>query len=71
VAAQLERKTVLVIDDENLIADRVADILNRNGYDAFARYDSTAAIQTIHDERCPDTVVADVIIPCGCEGRYL
>jgi PleD family two-component response regulator len=51
VAALLERKTVLIVDDENLIADSVAEILNRNGYDAIARYNSTAAMQTIHDER--------------------
>jgi len=70
IVAHAERKTVLVIDDENLIADSVAEILNRNGYDAIARYNSTAAIQTIHDERCPDIVVADVIMP-GIDGIQL
>jgi DNA-binding NtrC family response regulator len=51
-----------VVDDETLIADSVATILNRNGYDAVARY---AALEAIHyvQEHGSDIVITDVILP--------
>jgi DNA-binding NtrC family response regulator len=57
-----EKRRVLVVDDENLIADSVAAILNRNGYAAISRYSGEEAIQSIH-ERCPDIIVSDVVMP--------
>jgi CheY-like chemotaxis protein len=57
-----DRKRVLVVDDEDLIADSVAAILNRNGYSATARYSAKAAIQYVETE-CPDIIVCDVIMP--------
>lgn len=56
------RLKVLVVDDEILIADSVAEILNRNGYDATALYGGAEAIRHVEEE-CPDIVVADVIMP--------
>jgi DNA-binding NtrC family response regulator len=53
---------VLVVDDDNLIADSVAEILNRNGYDAIARYSYRSAVQAI-EEDCPSIIVSDVIMP--------
>ncbi len=53
---------VLVVDDESLIADSVAMILNRNGFSAVAKYSGAAALQSIQ-ERCPDIVVSDVVMP--------
>jgi CheY-like chemotaxis protein len=53
---------VLVVDDEELIADSVAAILNRNGYRATARYNAEAAIQFVEAE-CPDIIITDVIMP--------
>jgi DNA-binding response OmpR family regulator len=60
--AAVLRPHVLVVDDESLIADSVVTILNRNGYDAVARY---AALEAIHyvQEYGPDIVIADVILP--------
>lgn len=57
-----DRKRVLVVDDEDLIADSVAAILNRNGYSVTARYSAKAAIQYVETE-CPDIIVCDVIMP--------
>jgi CheY-like chemotaxis protein len=53
---------VLVVDDESLIADSVAMILNRNGYRAIAKYSGTDALQSIK-EQCPDIIVSDVVMP--------
>jgi CheY-like chemotaxis protein len=62
-----ERRTghssrVLVIDDEAVIADTVTEILNLNGYDAEPFYSGEAAIEAAR-KRCPDLVLADVIMP--------
>jgi CheY-like chemotaxis protein len=62
IAGDRVRLRVLVVDDEGLIADSVAEILNRNGYEATARYSGKTAIQYVEEE-CPDIVVSDVIMP--------
>jgi CheY-like chemotaxis protein len=59
-----KRQTVLVVDDESLIADSVAEILNRGGFDASAKYTSKAAIG-FAEEQCPDILVSDVVMPGG------
>jgi CheY-like chemotaxis protein len=56
------QRRVLVVDDENLIADSVAMILNRSGYTAIARYSGTDALESIR-EQCPDIIVSDVVMP--------
>jgi CheY-like chemotaxis protein len=61
-AAPAAGPRVLVVDDETLIADSVAEILNRNGYDATALYSGADAIRRVEQE-CPDIVVTDVIMP--------
>jgi CheY-like chemotaxis protein len=63
------QQSVLVVDDEELIADSMAEILNRNGYSATAKYSGVAAIQ-FAKEKCPDIVVSDVIMP-DCNGVQL
>jgi len=57
-----ERPRVLVVDDEAIIADTLAEILNRSGYDAIARYSGRTALDCI-EELCPAIVLSDVIMP--------
>ena len=56
------RPKVLVLDDEHIIADSLALILNRSGFDAVAHYDGASAIEFIHRE-CPDILLSDVVMP--------
>jgi DNA-binding NtrC family response regulator len=65
----LERPSVLVVDDEHLIADSVTEILTRNGYDAIARYSGESALECI-EQKCPDILVSDVFMP-DCNGIEL
>ena len=53
---------VLVVDDESLIADSVAAILNRSGFKAVPRYSGMEALQSVQ-EQCPDIIVTDVVMP--------
>jgi len=52
---------VLVVDDEQVIADTLAKILDLNGYDASAVYSGTAAVEKARALR-PDLVISDVIM---------
>lgn len=53
---------VLVVDDERVIADTLAIILNQNGFDASAVYTGTAAVEQAKSVK-PDLVISDVIMP--------
>ncbi len=56
------RPKVLVADDEKVIADTLAIILNQNGFDASAVYTGTAAVERARTLR-PDLIISDVIMP--------
>jgi len=57
-----KKPKVLVVDDERVIADTLAIILNHNGYDAAAVYTGTAAVERARIVR-PELVISDVIMP--------
>ena len=52
---------VLMVDDERVIADTLAIILNQNGFTATAVYSGTVAIEKARSER-PDLIISDVIM---------
>lgn len=52
---------VLVVDDERVIADTLAMILNQHGYDASAVYSGTDAVSTARNI-VPDLIISDVIM---------
>src|SRR5205085_10487200 len=52
---------VLVVDDEKVIADTLAIILNQNGYDATAVYTGTGAVDKARAIR-PDLIISDVMM---------
>jgi len=53
---------VLVADDEKVIADTLAIILNQNGFDASAVYSGTDAVEKAR-KSAPDLLISDVIMP--------
>ncbi|HEY6349927.1 MAG TPA: response regulator [Candidatus Angelobacter sp.] len=53
---------VLVVDDERVIADTLTIILNQSGFDAFAVYTGTDAVQRARADK-PDLIISDVIMP--------
>jgi DNA-binding response OmpR family regulator len=53
---------VLVSDDERVIADALATILNRAGFDASAVYTGTDEIESARAIR-PDFIISDIIKP--------
>src|ERR1700690_2530532 len=60
VATQGVRR-VLILDDEQIIANTLALILNRSGFEARAVYNAETAIETA-SELLPDVLISDVIM---------
>jgi CheY-like chemotaxis protein len=57
-----KKHRVLVVDDEQLIAQSLRDILSRAGFDAVFALSGNEAIE-LAEEICPDIVISDVIMP--------
>src|SRR5579863_5268762 len=57
-----QKQRVLVVDDEQLIAQSLRDILSRAGFDAVFALSGTEAIE-LAEQICPDVVISDVIMP--------
>jgi CheY-like chemotaxis protein len=53
---------VLVVDDERVIADTLAIILNKAGFNASAVYTGNGAVERARTDR-PDLIISDVIMP--------
>lgn len=52
---------VLVADDERVIADTLAMILNQSGFEARAAYSSEKALELVPEFK-PDMLISDVIM---------
>ncbi len=61
-ATKREDKRIIVIDDEILIADSLAEILALEGYQSSAFYSGNAAIEHARNQ-CVDVVLSDVVMP--------
>lgn len=56
------RPVVLVVDDESVIADTLAEILSRSGYRGIAVYDADSALETSLLTP-PEMLITDVVLP--------
>jgi len=63
------RPTVLVVDDESVIADTITKILSINGYEATTAYDGDSALE-IALIKPPEMLITDVVLP-GMNGVEL
>jgi DNA-binding response OmpR family regulator len=61
------RRRVLVVEDERVINDQLAERLRAEGYDVAQAYDGLAAVHEAHAAE-PDVVVLDVMLP-GLDGH--
>jgi DNA-binding response OmpR family regulator len=55
-------KRILVVDDEECIADTLALILRSSGYDAASLHDGQSALREC-ERWIPDLVISDVVMP--------
>lgn len=61
------RPFVLVVDDEKLIADTLALVLDKHGFDAVACYSAEDAVTIVKTFR-PDFLVSDVVLNQSSNG---
>ena len=61
-----ERQLVLVVEDDPVINEAVADRLEAEGYDVVRAWDGPGAVAA-HDQHSPDLVVLDIMLP-GFDG---
>lgn len=59
---QQQQPRILVVDDEQAIADTLTVILHHAGYDATACYDAGRALE-VCTASAPDLLISDVIMP--------
>jgi CheY-like chemotaxis protein len=69
LGAVANRPVVLVVDDESVITDTLAEILNRSGYTAIPAYDAEEALE-IALLMPPELLLTDVMLP-GMNGIEL
>jgi len=62
MAEKNNRPKVLIADDEKVIADTLATILNQNGFDATPVYSGASAVSSAK-AGSPDLLICDVIMP--------
>ncbi len=60
-SAWVRKPRIFVVDDQRIIADTLAMILEQNGYSASAMYSATDALDRVCDET-PDLLISDVIL---------
>jgi CheY-like chemotaxis protein len=53
---------ILIVDDEPVIADTLAAILNKSGFEASAAHSGEAAIEQARSTR-PELLITDVMMP--------
>jgi CheY-like chemotaxis protein len=58
----VERKRILVVDDEKDVVEFLSDLLEDNGYDVTPAYDGVEAMELIAKER-PDLILMDLQMP--------
>jgi CheY-like chemotaxis protein len=59
---QGRQRKILVVDDQRLIADTLAEILENAGFDAVAAYDGWEALE-VASRFQPDWLLSDVLMP--------
>lgn len=55
-------RRIMVVDDEETIADTLSLIFSSNGYDARAAYSAEQALEMLEEWR-PDVAIIDVVLP--------
>lgn len=63
----MQRKTVLVVDDEPKIVEVVKSYLEKNGYEVVSAFDGNTAL-SLFDRRSPILVILDLMLP-GMSGE--
>lgn len=56
------KKTILVVDDEMVIAETMSYILSQHGYKVITAFNAQSALELTNEEK-PDLLLSDVMMP--------
>jgi PAS domain S-box-containing protein len=62
---------VLVVEDDNLVAELAAGMLNELGFEAVVAHSAKEALQRLSAEQRPTLVFSDIVMPGGISGIEL
>ena len=65
----MERKKILVVDDDALLSKTINMCLSKRGHDVKVFYSAADAVKCLFDEK-PDLLVLDIRLP-DCDGWFL
>ena len=57
-----EKKTILIVDDEQKIVDLLVHNLKREGYNTIEANDGVTAVEIAKEQR-PDLILLDIMLP--------
>ena len=70
VTEWLNRRVILVVDDERIIADTLSVILTRSGFSVMTAYEGETALELAAHKQ-PDLLLSDVMMGPGMDGTQL
>ena len=59
---EYEKKTILIVDDEQKIVDLLVHNLKREGYNTIEANDGVTAVEMAKEQR-PDLILLDIMLP--------
>ena len=59
---EYEKKTILIVDDEQKIVDLLVHNLRREGYNTIEANDGVTAVEIAKEKR-PDLILLDIMLP--------
>ena len=65
----MQKKTIMIIDDDVYIGDMLQELLEKNGYATARAYSGTEALYAVQNAR-PDLILLDLMLP-GLSGEVL
>lgn len=66
-----DRKTILLVDDDSIVRESVAEMLDTLGYRVLEAHDGRAALKILHSDSHIDLLLTDVVMPGGMGGQQL
>lgn len=68
---ETDRKTILLVDDDSIVRESVAEMLDTLGYRVLEASDGRAALDVLHGDSHIDLLLTDVVMPGGMGGQQL
>jgi CheY-like chemotaxis protein len=65
-----DRRVILVVDDERIIADTLSVILTKKGFSVITAYEAESALE-LAARKQPDLLLSDVMMGPGMDGTQL